>query len=110
MIKKYKFQYDCIYDIIFKVDLEIYTKELALATLEFFTWHWDKDSDPITEALKKIALVCLQFSADGWNEIGIIDQFIDLEGYPRLDGSYGVTLVRIDNFEYDENNLSLEIE
>lgn len=109
MIKTYKFQYDYWCDIIFEVDTDKYTEELALATLEFFYWTWNNQNDPIIEVLKKISIQCLSLSLDGYSVLGIIDEFDNKEGFPKLDGSNGLTLVRIDDFELNENNLSLEI-
>ncbi|MDM1514520.1 hypothetical protein [Myroides odoratimimus] len=45
-----------------------------------------------------------------WNESGIIDQFEDLEGYPPLDGSMGVKLIRCDNFRLEDEEFSLGVE
>jgi len=109
MIKIYKFQYDYWCDVIFEVDTEKYTEELALTTLEFFTWHYNKTSDPIIEVLKKISIQCLSLSLDGYNIYGVIEDFDNKEGFPKLDGSLGLKLITIDDFSLDEDNLSLEI-
>ncbi|MBL7971733.1 MAG: hypothetical protein JNL03_09445, partial [Prolixibacteraceae bacterium] len=48
MKKRYKFDYDVFEAWVnFDVDTSIFTKEMALATLEFFTWDYDKEADPI---------------------------------------------------------------
>lgn len=109
MIKTYKFQYDYWCNIIFEVDTDKYTEELALATLEFFYWSWNNQNDPIIEVLKKISIQCLSLSLDEYNTYGIKEEFDNKEGFPKLDGSDGLTLVRIDDFELNEDNLSLKI-
>ena len=56
MTKKYSFNYNSFdASAEFVVDLEKFTPELARSTLDFFTWRYDEDADPIDEVMKKYA-------------------------------------------------------
>lgn len=105
----YKFEYDYHEaDVHFKVDTEKFTKEMAYDTLNFFTWDYDEDEDPIYEVMKKYAMEAIRIATfNNYNEFGVIDEFNDNEGFYRIDGSYGITLVQINGYEFDTDKLTL---
>lgn len=109
MKKLYKFEYDYWWDVEFEVDLDIYTKEIALETLDFFCWKYNKDNNPVDEALKKIAIECLALSVRGLSVYEMMYEFRYLEGFPDIDGKDGIKLRYIDNFKFSEDELTLEI-
>lgn len=57
MIRHYNFNYD-IYEaeVDFKVDTDIFKEESAKELLEFFTWDYDTEANPIDELMKKYAI------------------------------------------------------
>ena len=111
MIKHYSFNYNS-YDaeVCFAVDTEKFTVEMANATLNFFTWKYDKDADPIDEVMKKYAMEAIKIATyNNYNINGVINEFMNLEGYAKVDGSLGITLNFISGYEFDEDGLSVTI-
>ncbi|MBI9052494.1 MAG: DUF2528 family protein [Bacteroidales bacterium] len=111
MKKKYDFTYGCHEaNANFEVDTDKFTAELANLTLEFFTWEYNKEADPVDEVLKKIAIRCIEVASENdYNTYGVTDEFNNMEGYPKLDGSVGLTLTNVDAYKFDEDNLFVEI-
>jgi len=109
-MKKYEFNYDfnkaeCEFEV-----TEKYTEEMALATLTFFSWDYDKEANPIDEAMKKIALQCIKEStAENWNEYGVIEAFKNMEGFPLIDGSIGIKLTHVSGIEIEDEELEMKI-
>lgn len=94
----YGFWWECTLE----VNEEIFTQENAKSLLEFFSWDWDKDaSDFRKEYFLKIAQKVIMLSAH-YSEMGILNWFQDTEGFPPLDGSYGIKLIDFDEFVFDE--------
>lgn len=110
-MKKYEFNYDfnkaeCGFEV-----TEKYTEEMALATLEFFSWDYDNDGNPVDEAVKKIALQCIkEATAENWNEVGVISAFENMEGFPLIDGSRGIKLTHVSGLEFEDEELEMEIQ
>jgi hypothetical protein len=111
MIKKFKFDYDCCEaQAVIKVDTDLFTKQHAQTTLDFFTWDYDEDNDPVEEVLKKYAMEIIRFATkDSLNVYGVKREFENKEGFAKLDGSLGLTLVSFVPYEFDEEKLELTI-
>ena len=110
-IKTFKFNYDCHEaEAVFKVDTDVFTDEHAKATLEFFTWDYDKDNDPITEVLKKYAMEAIRVATKySFNVRGVISDFKGKEGFASVDGSLGLTLVSVEGYEFDDDKLDYTV-
>jgi hypothetical protein len=111
MIKHYTFDYN-IYDAeaSFKVDTEKFTEEIAKECLNFFTWDYDKQANPIDEILKKYAMEAIRVSTfNTFNLKQVIAEFKYREGFCRVDGTLGIELMTIKRYEFDEDNLSMEV-
>lgn len=110
-IKTFKFNYDCHEaEAVFKVDTEKFTAEIAKATLDFFTWNYDKDNDPIIEVLKKYAIESIIVATTySFNVNGVISDFNNKEGFAKLDGSLGLTLMSIEGYEFDDEKLEYTV-
>lgn len=94
----------------FKVDTDVFTADLANATLEFFSWEYDEDNDPIEEVMKKYAMEAIKIASfSNLNTSGVISEFEDLEGFGRIDGSLGVKLVYVDGLQFDEDELQIKV-
>lgn len=111
MIKKYDFNYDCYGAMVsFSVDTTKFTAEMAKATLEFFTWDYDREVDPVDEVMKKYALLAIRIATcENYNTYGVMCEFNNREGYGPVDGSIGIILISVTGYEFDEDNLYLEI-
>lgn len=93
-----------------EIDLDVFTADHANSVLDFFTWYYDKEADPIDEFMKKLALMIFQIGSESeLNESGVMRAFESEEGWPRIDGSIGLKLIYIDNFRFDEDMLNVEI-
>lgn len=110
-IKTFKFNYDNHEaSATFKVDTSIFTEEHAKATLEFFTWDYDEDNDPITEVLKKYAMEAIRVATRySYNVRGVISDFKNTEGFANIDGSLGLTLLSVDGYEFDDDKLDYSV-
>lgn len=106
MIRKYKIEYGFMdWECTLEINETIFTPELLKEALDFFVWDYDKTNNLYEEYAKKIAKQVILLSMT-WNEEGIIDEFIEMEGFPPLDGSMGVKLIRCDTFEFDDDEFS----
>lgn len=94
---------------VFNVDNNFFTAEKALMTLDFFLWDYDKDNDPIDEVLKKYALKCFEISAKpSFDSVARCkSEFQDMEGFCRIDGSSGINLIRMESFDFDEDEITV---
>lgn len=105
--------YTCNYDFyeaeaIFTVDTEIFKPEDAQLLLDFFSWDYDTEADPIDEIVKKYALqAILVGTAHDYNKVGVISWFEKSEGYLQIDGTNGVKLIGLSNYEFDEDKLEV---
>lgn len=112
MIKHYTFNYN-IYDAeaCFKVDTEKLKTEDAKILLDFFTWDYDEEADPIDELMKKYALKAIWVAtANNYNLVGVQSWFKSEEGFIAVDGSQGIELNSISAYEFDEDSLDMDIE
>lgn len=107
----YNFNYDFHKaEVSFEVDLEVFTPEMANGTLTFFSWDYDHDADPIDEVMKKYAIRVLQFLAErGLHSVNLIKNDFNEEGFGRIDGTIGITLLNYEVFEFEENDLEMEV-
>lgn len=93
----------------FEIDLDIFTNEIANSTLEFFSWDYDKDNDPIEEVVRKYAIEAIRIATYfNYNTFGVIEEFKNNEGFCKLDGSMGIKLIDISGVSF--NDLIVEIE
>ncbi len=93
----------------FEVDTEKFTEEMAKQNLQFFIWHYDPEADPTDEIMKKYAIQAIQQATfNNHNVRGVISDFENLEGFVSLDGSQGITLLSVDAYEFNEDDLNLE--
>lgn len=107
MIKTYYFNYDMgEAEASFEVDTDEFNNEMALATLEFFGWDWDRDNNPIDEVLIKYAMKAIELATINYhNTRGVISDFEEIEGFARVDGSSGIKLIKVTDYEFDEYKL-----
>jgi hypothetical protein len=109
MIKNYKFVYGTYEaEVVFLVDTERFTTEMAESNLKFFDWYYDADEDLIDEIIKKYAMKAIVASSIGGymnNVYSIQQEFDNCEGFCKVDGSVGITLTSICAYEFNEDYL-----
>lgn len=110
MIKNYKFEWLSRYECEFEVD-DRFTEEIAQETLDFFSWYYDEEANPIDVVLRKYALEAFRLATryfDGAS--GVIDSFkTEAEGFGVIDGSIGIKLLRVDCLEFEDCEYDLEL-
>lgn len=109
MIKEYTIDYDYgEATAVFDVDLEKFTPEIARATLDFFVWEYDKDNDPVEEAVLKYGISAIRVAMQNCCGVfGVVQEFHSKEGYAPLDGSLGITLKKVTQFELLEDDFMI---
>lgn len=109
--KRYDFNYDFHKaEVSFEVDLDKFTPEMANETLTFFTWYYDEEADPIDEVMKKYAMAVLRHAMEiGFHSVESIRDSFCQEGFGPIDGFIGITLVKSETFELDEDDLEMEV-
>jgi len=109
--KRYLFNYDFHKaEVFFEVDLEVFTPEMANETLTFFSWDYDHKADPIDEVMKKYAMRVLQFLAEGgFHDVDSVKKKFNKEGFGPIDGTIGIRILDYSEFEFDENDLEIEV-
>ena len=83
---------------------ELFTEEMAHNLLEFSEdfGAFRDDEDDVLNACKKIAYKAFYISSTkNLNTKGVKREFESLEGFPRLDGSVGITLEYVEGYEFD---------
>ncbi|MBL7971547.1 MAG: hypothetical protein JNL03_08500, partial [Prolixibacteraceae bacterium] len=71
----------------------------------------DKEADPIDEVMKKYAIEAIRVATfNGYNELGVIDEFERKEGFSALRSEYGIELISVSEYQFDEEKLTVEIE
>ena len=110
-VKMYKFNYDNHEaSATFKVDTSVFTDEHAKATLEFFLWNYDESNAPIPEVLKKYAMEAIWAATKySYNLKGVISDFNNKEGFVKVDGSVGLTLLSVERYNFDEDKLDYTV-
>jgi hypothetical protein len=111
MIKQYKYDYSvCNGSATFEIDTDKFTSVEANETLKFFCWDYNKEADPIEEVMKKYALEVISVATEyNYNETGVIEEFNTREGFCKLDGSSGIKLTSSFPYEFNEDELTVEI-
>lgn len=107
MIKEYSFTYGHYEaSATFKVDTERFSHKLAQETLDFFGWYYNKSADPVDEVMRKYGMMAIKLATfNGHNVIGVISDFEELEGFCRIDGTMGIELIEVSEFDFDDNEL-----
>tara|TARA_R100001530_G_scaffold110150_2_gene77489 strand:- start:453 stop:788 length:336 start_codon:yes stop_codon:yes gene_type:complete len=108
MIKKYEYEYNFgDASAAIEIDTEKLTQDDAKELLAFFTWDYDKKADPYDEIGRLYCRQAMNFAtANSHNTFGVKLDFKEAEGFPEVDGTYGITLLDVHGIDLSE----LEIE
>lgn len=110
-IKRYKLEYSSA----FKVVVDIDDEKCNEAFLHQINGFWggdddrlfDADDDVLTAVLRMLVVMAAQESIEYWLSVETQLRTKPLEGWPPLDGSYGITLISASRFEFDDSEISI---
>ena len=89
-----------------EVDTEKFTEKMANDTLTFFSWNYDKEANPIDEVMKKYAMMIIQEATTGSFLSDLQNK--EIEGFYKLNGENGIKLLEVEEFEFDEEDLTFK--
>lgn len=109
-IKRYTLTYASQFDVVVEIDDTICTDELLHEINNFWSSADDRlddaDGDITKAVLKMLALFCLRLSSDKFVESYLTKEHNE-EGWPVLDGSYGIKLISVDDFTFDDDEIEV---
>lgn len=115
-IKRYKVDYDFKADVVIEINFNVLTEEL-LAEINNFWCNSEsrvrREGSVLNAVLKMLAATVLRLQVQhDFSTAGIIDLFNwndgnGQEGWPEMDGSYGIKLVSVDEFDFEYGEMSI---
>lgn len=114
MKKHYTVSYDWNFDMVVEIDHAVCTDALLHEINNFWSdaeWRLSQADDNILHAvLKLMAQMAFRLNISDWRDtVGLLKKSATCpEGWPVLDGSAGITLVSIDDFEFDADEISIK--
>lgn len=113
-IKRYKLDFDWKADIVIEIDHDKANEAFFHQLNEFWMDSEDRvdeDGSAFSGVMKLLGAVILQLTVEfpNKNTNGIKQLFIDgQEGWPTMDGEYGIKIVSVDSFCFDSSDFRLE--
>lgn len=103
-IKTYKYEYNWGDA---SAHLEIDTEKLsegdAKMLLEFFSWDWDVEENIYDELGRLYCRTAMCFATTNVHNLrGVLSDFKDAEGFPEVDGTYGIKLIQVSGIDFSE--------
>lgn len=102
MKKRYKLEYSFGYPMVIEVDHAVFTDEKFRECSEFWS-----NKPTFKDWLGTVYLIALRESVSSWSALASLREGRE-EGFPKLDGSEGITIVSFDEFEFDECEIDVE--
>lgn len=111
MVKKYNYNYNDDAFVVFEVDDDKFTEDIAKECLDFFIWDYDDWGNPVEELLKNYAIEIIKLNCgnSSLSVHGIIREMGEMEGFVPLDGSIGLKLITSSRLEIYRGNIELNI-
>lgn len=110
-IKRYTVSYSWTYDMVVDIDDSLCTDALLHEINNFWSdaeWRLSRARGDVLKAvLRMLALTAFRMTItdlDPEDELKVRG----IEGWPKLDGSAGITLVSLDYFELDDDEISIK--
>jgi hypothetical protein len=110
-IKRYTLSYASSFDLVVEINHDIMTTEKLHEINNF--WSGAKDrlakakGDILKAVLTGLAMTAFRMTITEWNAINEF-KVKGVEGWPLLDGSEGMTLVSLDDFVLDEDEVTIK--
>jgi len=114
MKKRYTVSYDWIFDMVVEIDHDVCKDDLLHEINNFWSdaeWRLiQADGNILHVVLKLMAQMAFRLNVSDWRDTASLlrEQETCPEGWPVLDGSAGITLVSIDDFEFDVDELTIK--
>lgn len=68
----------------------------------------ENNGDYVKTFLKQLASRILFEAANGNNLYGVVSSFDDREGWCKMDGSFGIEILQVDEFDIEQSDFSIE--
>lgn len=116
-LKKITVDYDWKADVTFIIDDNKFTEEVAKDINSFWSgadYRLDNEGNAFDGVIKMLSGILLSMATDrGLSVHGLIHEFDwgkcnGVEGWPNLDGSYGIKLHAIDQFEFNADDMTIK--
>lgn len=108
-IKKYTYDYnwgDASATI--EIDTDKITAEECTSLLDFFSWNWDHD-EPYDELGRLYCMAAIRLATEKDHNLnGVLRDFETEEGFPVLDGTYGIKLLAVSGIDLTDLELELK--
>lgn len=115
MKKRYTVDYDWKFECVFEIDDEVFTEQMAKSINEFWMnpdYRASQAGSHLHAVLKMLANHCWILSLEHANYIRAFDYELDncgQEGWPKMDGSAGIKIIRVDNLDLDYDDMNIEV-
>lgn len=111
--KRYTISYSWTYDMVVDIDDNLCTDALLHEINNFWSnaeWRLSRARGDVLKAvLRMLALTAFRMTITDLDPEGAL-KVEGVEGWPKLDGSAGITLVSLDYFELDDDEVSIKEE
>lgn len=113
-LKRYKITYDWTFDMVVEIDHDVMTDAKLHEINNFWSeaeYRFERADDDIVKAvLLMLAAKAFAMTFEHWDVPRAFDWKAGRgqEGWPAMDGSDGIKIISIDDFEIDVDNLIIE--
>jgi hypothetical protein len=112
--KRYTVTYDWNFEMVVEIDHEVCKDELLHEINNFWSDSdfrlSQADGNILHAVLKLMAQMAFRLNVSDWRDTASLLKAPDTcpEGWPVLDGSAGITLISIDDFEFDADEFTIK--
>lgn len=108
--KRYSLLYAIQFEVVVEIDDTICTDELLHEINNFWSGAEDRlddsDGDVTLAVLKMLCTMCLRVSTSSF-VVPYLTHSHNEEGWPVLDGSWGIKLISVDDFEFEDSEVTV---
>lgn len=102
MKKRYQLEYSFGSTMVIEVDTDVFTHEKFKECSDFWS-----NQPTFDEWLKMVYRIALHDSIATWSALKGLREGTE-EGYPKMDGSEGITIISFEDFEFDDFEIELK--
>ena len=101
MKKRYELEYSGASTMVIEIDDQVFTDAHFKECSEF----WSNKPD-LRDWLKMVYMIALRESVTQWDGVKRLREGTE-EGFPKMDGSEGITIVSFESFEFDDFEIDI---